>query len=269
MRSLYNIGHYSLEWVRDFYDQAGIWWGEDPQEPDTHAKRVAIVKRLCEPVSLALLDLGSGGGTTAAALADAGHYVTAVEFSLPRSSYAQKMVSKSHAGSLRMIEADFYTVNLPEKFDVVTYWDGFGVGTDADQRRLLKRIAGEWLKDDGCLIMDVFNPFKAATDSGRAVRLAPLAGVPGSVEMINRHYFDPVTSRWIDEWEPVEHPEHTMAQTIRCYSPVDLALLLEGTGLKIVRVEQEDRVIDIDTPGITRDPAILSDWSYLVQLVKL
>ena len=268
MSSLYNIGHYSLEQVRDFYDHAGIWWRADPQEPDTHAARVSIVNHLCGRNPLTVLDLGSGGGATAAAMADAGHHVTAVEFTLPRSVHAQQLSEIARSGSLRIIEADFYTVSLPEKYDLITYWDGFGVGTDNDQRVLLKRIAQEWLNHSGCLIMDVFNPFKASTDAGNAVRLPPLDGVPGSVEMFNRHIYDPVNSRWIDEWEPVDYPEQTTAQMIRCYSPVDLALLLEGTGLKIIRIEQDGVEIDLYSQGVTRDYSTLADWSYLVQIVK-
>lgn len=267
MPSLYEIGQYSLEWVRDFYDQAGIWWGEDPQEPDTHIQRVETIKRLCGSQPLNILDLGSAGCATAAAMADAGHHVTAVEFSLPRAAYSHQLSETPRRGSLTILEADFYTVSLSHKFDLVTYWDGFGVGTDADQRVLLNRISHEWLKEEGCLLMDVFNPFKASLDAGNETRLAPLKGVPGSVEMNNRHFYDPVTSRWIDEWEPVEHPELKMAQTVRCYSPSDLALLLEGTGLRISRVEQAGKNIPFNTQEVRRDHSILSEWSYLVQLV--
>jgi hypothetical protein len=45
-------------------------------------------------------------------------------------------------GSLRAIEGDFYETEPPGKFDVVAYFDGFGIGTDEDQRRLLRRIVG-------------------------------------------------------------------------------------------------------------------------------
>jgi hypothetical protein len=31
-------------------------------------------------------------------------------------------------------------VELSEQFDVVCYWDGFGVGTDQDQRHLLQSM---------------------------------------------------------------------------------------------------------------------------------
>jgi SAM-dependent methyltransferase len=218
---------------------------------------------------LTILDLGSGGGATSAALADAGHHVTAIEFSPPRAAFTSQLIEQPRSGTLIFLEADFYTVDLAQKFDVVTYWDGFGVGTDEDQRILLKRISHEWLKESGCLIMDIFNPYKAARDAGSEKRLPPLKGVPGSVEMINRHFFDPAVSRWIDEWEPVEHPEDTMAQTIRCYSPADLKLLLEGTGLRLTRVEQDGVEVECGLQQVNREAPVLSDWSYLVHIKKL
>jgi hypothetical protein len=138
---------------------------------------------------------------------------------------------------ISLLEDDFYTVKLKERYDVVCCWETFGLGADADQRRLLRRIAAEWLKPDGCVLMDVYSPIRPARDAGTERRLPPLEGVPGSVEMINRCYFDPFQSRWIDEWIPAGEPEKALAQTVRCYIPADFLLLLEGTGLSIQRME--------------------------------
>ena len=88
--------------------------------------------------------------------------------------------------------------------------------------------------------MDVYSPFRPARDAGTEERLRPLPGVPGSVEMRERCHFDPVHCRWIDEWVPTAAPEQALAQTLRCYSPADLLLLLEGTGLAVHHLEVED-----------------------------
>ena len=58
-----------------------------------------------------------------------------------------------------------------------------------------------------------------------------------AVEMFERTHFDPLHSRWIDEWVPTAAPQQALAQTIRCYSPPDLLLLLEGTGLQLAALE--------------------------------
>lgn len=267
-KSLYALGRYSLDWVKHFYDQTGIWWGADPQEEGTHTQRVAIIRRLCGTKPLRILDLGTGPGMTAAAMADDGHHVTAIEFSSTRAVYARELSSIPRKGSFTLREDDFYTVDLPEKFDLVTYWDGFGVGTDADQRRLLSRVSCEWLDENGVMLLDVFNPYKAALESGKETRLPPLKGVPGSVEMINRYFFDPEQSRWIDEWQPVDHPEQALAQTLRCYSPADLNLLLEGTGLRITLVESNGVTLDFESNTVKRGDPEPSDWSFLVKLEK-
>ena len=50
---------------------------------------------------------------------------------------------------MEMVRADFYTVALDGRFDVVCCWEVFGLGDDADQRRLLRRIEAEWLAPGG------------------------------------------------------------------------------------------------------------------------
>jgi SAM-dependent methyltransferase len=132
--SPFELGVYSSKWIKDFYDQAGVWWGADPQAPSVHIGRVETIERLCGAGSKTILDLGAGPGATAAALADAGHLVTAVELSPARADYARKLARISRKGSLVVLEDDFYTVELKERFDVVCCWETFGLGTDADQR---------------------------------------------------------------------------------------------------------------------------------------
>lgn len=267
---LFAEGRHSADWIRDFYDRAAVWWGPDPQEPGVHEARRAAVERLAGPGPLRVLELGSGSGYSAAALADAGHDVVAVELSPRRAARARELAAAPRRGSLTCLEGDFYRVRVPGRFQVVCCWETFGLGTDPDQRRLLRRISGEWLAPGALVLMDVYCPFRPARDAGTEVRLPPLAGVPGSVEMFERCHFDPRHSRWIDEWVPVEHPAEALAQSIRCYSPADLALLLEGTGLALREIEVAGEALDIGTPGsdqrITISPALLEAWSYLAVL---
>jgi hypothetical protein len=84
--------------------------------------------------------------------------------------------------------------------------------------------------------------------------------------MIERCHFDPVHCRWIDEWEPTAAPESALAQTIRCYTPADLLLLLEGTGLALKHIEVGGQVLDLDANNITIAGALMQAWCYLVQL---
>jgi SAM-dependent methyltransferase len=267
MKSLYGQSSYSRDWVEDFYTQAGIWWGNDPQEEGTHASRAGIIERLCGAGKKRILDLGAGPGRTAAHLANLGHDVVAVELNPTDAEYARPLLPVERAGTLEYFQADFYTVELIGKFDVVTCWQVFGIGSDADQHRLLQRIAHEWLVPEGSVLLDVYHPAGPMRDSGKEWHLDALEEVPGSVAMIERCHYDLVHARWIDEWQPVEHPEHTLAQTIRCYTPADLLLILEGSGLKIQHLEIEGEVLDVNANQLV----IGKDWfkrdySYLVQL---
>jgi len=187
--SLFQQGNYSLDWVKDFYTQAGIWWGpgvQDEEDPNAHKARAETVERLCGPGTKRILELGAGSGRTAAAMADLGHTVVAVELNPTDVQYAQELLNVPRQGSLTILEADFFAVELEGHFDVVCCWQCFGTGSDADQRRLLRRIAHEWLAPGGSALIDVYSPIKPARDAGTEVRLAPLEGVPGSVEIINR-----------------------------------------------------------------------------------
>ena len=106
-----------------------------------------------------MLDLGPGAADISGRMADRGHTVVGVEISPVRVRYAQEQVNRPRAtGSLTIVEGDFYTVELEGRFDVVCHWGGFGIGSDADQRRLLRRSAYEWLAPGGCMLMDVYSP---------------------------------------------------------------------------------------------------------------
>jgi SAM-dependent methyltransferase len=268
--SLLKSGSYASNWVKHFYTQAGIWWGSEPHDTaEEHDRRLEIVRRTCGNHKLRILDLGCGSGNTAAAFAHAGHDVVGVELNPTDISYAQSLLQKSYAGTLSIIEGDYNLVKLEGKFDLVTWWEGFGLGSDADQRKMLLRIAQEWLKPAGSALVDVYFPSRPARHAGEAIALDALEDVPGSVDMIERCYYDAVNARWIDEWQPVQNPSDALAQSLRCYAPADLLLLLEGTGLKVKHMQIEDENIEMNLPGsqIQIHPALLEAWAYLVQLV--
>jgi SAM-dependent methyltransferase len=264
--SLFASGRHSPTWIKDFYDQAAEWWGPDPQAPGVHEARRHALERVCGKGPHRVLELGAGSGYSAAALADAGHAVVAVELSPTRAAPARGLAATPRRGSLLAVEGDFYTVDLPAPFDAVVCWETFGLGSDADQRRLLRRIAAEWLVPEGRALVEVYNPTRPARDAGTEERLPPLPGVPGSVEMFERCHFDARHCRWIDEWVPVAAPEKALAQSIRCYSPADLTLLLEGTGLMVDHLELDGAPLPTDADSITLSPALLQAWSYLAVL---
>jgi hypothetical protein len=85
--------------------------------------------------------------------------------------------------------------------------------------------------------------------------------------MNRRSYFDPIECRWIEDWEPTQAPEKALAQTLRCYSPADFLLLLEGTGLCLKRLELDGSALEFGTGAITRSGPLMTAYDYQVQLV--
>jgi hypothetical protein len=57
--SLFNRATYSNDWIKDFYDQAAIWWGADPQAQGVHAARAQTLERLCGAGSKHKLERGA------------------------------------------------------------------------------------------------------------------------------------------------------------------------------------------------------------------
>jgi SAM-dependent methyltransferase len=254
-----------VDWAQEFYSQTGRWWGAAESgigERDT--RRVRLLQQLCGDRPHRVLDLGCSYGSTAAAMAGAGHAVTGVELS-DRVGFAAGFTGQSYPGSLRIVRDDFYTVALGERFDVVCYWNGFGIGTDADQRRLLRRISTEWLAPGGRALIDVMNPLVWASWDGQADHkpARPADGYQHS--LTQRLAYDPVHSRYTDTWQETGQVS-AVSQHGRCYSPADLRLLLEGTGLTLTSLVVGEEILEPDAshPG---HPALLrTAWEYLAVL---
>lgn len=242
-------GH-AMEWVEGFYSKTGMWWGEAEARTTPHdTQRVARVRHVV-PHATTLLELGCGYGQTAAASAAQGLHTVGVDIS-DRLAWTTRWDNvPAHGGSLSFVRGDFYTVDIAGPFDAVVYWNGFGIGEDADQRALLRRIATQWLAPRGRALIDVGNPLVRAGWAGeeeeRTAR--PQDGYPYSLG--ERCDYDPVHNRFIDSWWEKEHPESRITQSLRCYSPADLQLLLEGTGLVLETIYCEDVEIALDAPQV-------------------
>ena len=216
-----------MHWSESFYARQAEIPGTytTTVHPVTHALAARVTAHLGGPRRV--LELGSGGGQFAVAAALQGHDVTALE-RVPLLAEHTRSLAREGGTPLEVQQADFYTVQLPEAhYDAVCYWDGFGIGTDDDQRRLLRRVAG-WLAPTGRMYLDVMTPWYWANATGNAPQL------PGYV----RDYgFDADGCRMLDTYTPDSGGEpftqSSFTQSLRCYSPADLRLLLQGTGLTL------------------------------------
>lgn len=237
----------AADWTKDFYSKQAswlgleaIWAGLSGAHPSARAMRKAgAIERLAGPGPKRVLELGCGSGLVSAGIASLGHSVVAVDITPSAAASARRAAAEVPNGSMSVVEGDFFEVDLPGDFDVVCYSDGFGIGSDPDQRRLLTRIAG-WLGSGGCAIIDVYSPWQAFQDSGEKYEEGGALG---------RWDFDADESRNLGRIWLQGDESRAVTQSLRCYSPADLRLLLEGTGLRLETFEPyEDETHETQVP---------------------
>ena len=198
-----------------------------PLHPYHHAQATRLTAQLGGPARL--LELGAGGGQFAVAAALQGHNVTALELR-PAGARHTRELAAQHGVQVQTLTGDFYTLNPDGPYDAVCYWDGFGIGSDDEQRQLLERIRS-WLKSGGAAYIDVYTPWYWAQHAGFVRDLGEAGGPAG---LIQTYGFDADACRLTDTYAPANEP--SQMQSLRCYSPADLRLLLSGTGLELAEV---------------------------------
>ncbi|MBV7335997.1 class I SAM-dependent methyltransferase [Chloroflexi bacterium TSY] len=248
-----------MEWVKTFYarqnELGGGFYAEDVGH--MHRQRIDQLEHLAGVDVKQILELGAGGGQTAAAAVERGHTVVAVEIMLDGVENCRRLAAKYPDGALTVVDMDFYTAEFDTKFDVVCYWDGFGIGEDDDQRRLLARIAN-WLKPGGCALLDIGTPWHAAKSVGHGWRVG---------NGMRRYGFDADGCRWTDTWWPLDDESDTVTQSLRCYSPADLRLLLSGTGLQLSQVVPGG-AMDYEKMVYTEKVELAQATQYIAKLEK-
>ena len=245
-----------MDWVEAFYSRqeqlSGIY---TRQVDETDRERAATLAHITGPVPKLVLELGAGGGQTAAATADLGYEVTAIELVEGAVSYAQSLANLPRQGSLRVIRANFYEVKFQKQFDCISYWDGFGIGSDDDQIALLERIAG-WLAPGGVVLLDINTPWYWAKVAGRTADFGKSA---------RRYEFDAENCRMLDSWWAKGNETEGVTQSLRCYSPADLRLLLRGTGLAIQSIKPGG-MVDYEKGEYLKKVALGQAMQYLAVL---
>jgi SAM-dependent methyltransferase len=245
-----------MDWVRDFYTKQDQWAGVFSGRIDAfHQERAFWVDLALDGRVGRVLELGCGGGQTAAAIAEAGHWVVAVDLNARAIEVALRRAEGRYEGRLQPVLADFFTFEPDEPFDLVCYFDGFGVGEDEDQRRLLERISA-WLVTGGVALIEVYTPWYWARAAGQQMTF-------GSAS--RRYAFDAEGGRLLDTWWPHGHPEEAVTQSLRCYGPADLCLLLRGTGLDLVDL-RSGGAVDVATGEYCDQVPLESAMSYVATL---
>jgi cyclopropane fatty-acyl-phospholipid synthase-like methyltransferase len=245
-----------MDWVHQFYQRQnellGVYTGDIE---DHHRQKAELIKQQ-HPTATNILELGAGGGQVACASALAGYDVTAIELVSSLANHAQTLANQHHINNLTLINDDFYTVTIHDKFDVITYWDGFGVGTDDEQIQLFRRCAS-WLKSGGLILMDISTPWYWAQASGQMMTFGKTK---------RRYGFDANDCRLLDTWWHIESPEDKVTQSIRCYSPADLRLLLKEANLELIGIAETGGAIDRSTGNFSANVELHRAMSYVAKI---
>ena len=216
--------------IKDFYRKQ-LLWSQQFIDVDMTILYDDLVEKVAKHLSGAsgkILELGAGNGQFAVAAAKAGFDITVIEL-VPECVQQIRHLQQIHdvQDGLTIIEGDFYTVPLDDRFDVICYWDGFGVGSDEDQQKLLTRM-NNWLVPNGCAFIDIYTPWYWAKTAGQKMK----------VQEIERVYeFEPFACRMLDTWWVASNPTEKITQSLRCYSPADLELLLPTKQLQLELIE--------------------------------
>ncbi len=241
-----------MDWIEGFYSATRDWWAAAEAVVDEVDRQRAALLTTLAPSASTVLDLGCGYGTSAHAIAATGRSVVGVDLS-SRIHHAPDI--SSAIGDVELLPDDFFEI------DVVCCWDG--VGNDDDQRRLLVRIADDWLIDGGVSLLEVFHPSGWVLDDGLSETKPadPAQGDPHTLG--HRRAFDPETTTATDSWWVID-PDITdpvvLTQHLRCYAPHELAELAAASGLDVTAVLAPDREHAIDAD------LLLPTWSYLAVL---
>jgi len=245
-----------MDWIHHFYRRQDALTGcYQLPVSDSDRRRADLVRRWVSEQPAAVLELGCGGGQTASAIADMGSRVVAVDLNPSAVEHARKLAAARDDNQLRIVLGDFYALEYRREFDLVCYFDGFGIGDDADQQRLLKLIA-RWLRPGGRALIEVYTPWYWAMVAGQEIKYG---------QARRRYGYDGKASRMLDTWWPDGEPGFAVTQSLRCYSPDELRELAHGTGLALLDIEPGGAV---DYARNTFQPSVPLDetMSYLAIL---
>lgn len=128
-----------MDWVKEFYSGQNDWFKVYLTNINqSHQDRVELINSAINRPDSTVLELGPRGRQTAVALANKGYHVTMIELLQGSVQHAHKL-NDIYQQSVKIIQGDFYQCSFPNQFDIVCYFDSLGIGSDADQVRLLQK----------------------------------------------------------------------------------------------------------------------------------
>lgn len=205
-----------------------------------------------------LLELGAWDGSLARALLKDVSRITTVELVKEMTEAAQKY----NPGNIDIIHGSFYDVELTDKFDAIIYIDGFGVGTDEDQLNLLKNIR-HWLKDDGCALVDIYQPEHWKRADGIEMYPDP----KHNPDIVRRYSFDHEQNIMMDTWWHKDDAGLKQTQYLKCYTAGEIHHLCEQAGLKVAGYFPNG-AMDYENMRYYENASLEKCMSYRIKIIK-
>src|SRR5699024_2835195 len=167
-----------------------------------------ILSQIGKPIET-LLELGSAASSSSRAVSNKVCQITTVEL-------VANLVEKAKEVNpviINTITGDFLEIDLQITYDAIIYIDSFVVGDDSAQLKLLKNIK-QWLKKDGCGLIDIYQPehWKKADKIEMYVH-------PENMPNIKiRYTYDYKNDVMIDTWWREGEEETKQYQYLKCYT---------------------------------------------------
>lgn len=248
-----------MDWVKDFYSCQNDWFGVYLSDINqSHQDRVELIEKALQKPQCSVLELGAGGGQTAVALAKSGYRVTMIELLEKSAAHAQKLCA-SYKQCVKVYQADFYEIILNQQFDIVCYFDSFGIGDDEDQLRLLRKI-NQWLQPNGKAMIEVGSTwFWANVAHGKTTDLGAC---------MRQYHYDSANKRLLDYWWLKEKPSDKKCQSLRCYTPDEITKLSKRASLKLIDCIAGGK-IDFEKMQFVPNVPLKEAMTYYVVLEKI
>lgn len=222
-------------WYTAFFTE-DYWQVAEPQcSAAQTAMEIAYLQKVLEATAPGrrVVDLGCGIGRHAMALARAGFGVTGMDVSPWAIGEARRRSTAAGVGVrwevVDLLRDDAWPLT---EVDAAICMDAFGFGSDAEQRRFLRRVR-RYLAPDGLLILSCPNLFWVIRHPMDPVRKAV-----GSMTYTFHQHYDPVQGRSQGSLTVANGDDtaRVYPYDLRRYTPAELVAVLREAGFSIVQL---------------------------------
>jgi len=239
-----------MDWVKNFYNKQYLYLPVN--DSDYYNRKFLLLKRVLNGnlSDKKCLELGGGRGEFLLLAAKEHLRTSMVDISKKACAVARKK-TKGY-DHINVICTDFYEYLASNKscFDIICYWDGFGIGSDEEQETLL-RLINESLTSKGMAIIEIYSPYFWINFNNYVINI--------SHNVKRKYNFNLYKSILLDNWSFPDNSQE--CQYLRCYSPVEIIKTTNEIGFKT-------KLLSVNGNELTHE-ALKNDFSYVIILNKL